>query len=359
VTMVTLVSLSDCVGYDEASALRHSACEKEMCSPATPSTSASCSRDVADWAKLDDGGDDDEGEISTAFGFLLSESSTEVQCALPGSIVAEAAEQVEGRPKTATPKTDIDRLGLFGQPMVGISGSTAEMQKRLPSSETLIFLDWDDTLCPSTCLHSHIVRDKSPDESLSATLLAHQTVVIELLRLAAKLGHVVIMTMADKAWVNCSASKVMPDVAEVLKELKIEVVSARERCARWLLRFAISDDRDPSQYLKTKAMKRVIKKTFGGPSKTSKHSEVEPSGNHFCHNLISIGDSWAERLALQDLCWAGKGGDGKVCHCKTLLMLEDPSLEQISKELRVVAAVLPAVVHFASDIDVDLDERDL
>jgi len=378
--MATLVSLSDCVGYDEASALRHSASENEICSPATPSTSASFSRDVSDWTKLDDEGEalstsasfrsDDDGEMPTeqrnAFllndgfllyepntdGFLLNEPNTDVQCALPGAIVAEAVVEVEGKPETAAPKTDIERLCLFGQPAVGISGSTTETQKRMTSSETLIFLDWDDTLCPSTCLHSHVLEDKKTDDALAASLLAHQTLVIGLLRLAAELGHVVIMTMADKAWVKCSSSKLMPEVAEVLKELDIEVVSARERCASWLLRFAISDDRDPSQYLKTKAMKRVIKKTFGDLSKTSKHAEVGP-------NIISIGDSWAERLALQDLCWTGQGVHGKVCQCKTLLMLEDPSLEQISNELRVVTAVLPAVVHFASDIDVDLDERDL
>ena len=43
------------------------------------------------------------------------------------------------------------------------------------------------------------------------------------------------------------------------------------------------------------------------------------------------------------------------CHRKTLLMLVEPSPDQIIKELRIVTAVLPALVHYQGDIDVDLD----
>ena len=47
----------------------------------------------------------------------------------------------------------------------------------------------------------------------------------------------------------------------------IDIVSARETIAQRLKRQAFSDDRDPSQFLKTKAMERVIKQFYIKPKK--------------------------------------------------------------------------------------------
>merc|ERR1711924_80102 len=102
--------------------------------------------------------------------------------------------------------------------------------------------------------------------------------------------------MAEKHWVSSCIAKLMPDVADVLKELNIEIASARESIAHRIRRQAFSDDRDPSQYLKTKAMERVIKKFYSGGG----HMMMKPGSSRprSWKNIIGIGDSCAERLAL-------------------------------------------------------------
>jgi len=144
----------------------------------------------------------------------------------------------------------------------------------------------------------------------------------------------------------------MPGITPILKELGIEVVSARESCSQRWLRNACCDDRDPSQYLKTKAMKRVIKKFYNDKKR-----------QRCWKNIISIGDSQAERRALQDLVFRHKQhnrhGEFVDCCCKTLLMIENPSLHAIRQQLRIVTDAMSELVHYGGDIDIDLDSRDL
>jgi hypothetical protein len=218
------------------------------------------------------------------------------------------------------------------------------------ASETLILIDWDDTLCPTA--HLGHMGYTIPNDSERQAVHAHEVVVVEFLRKAVVLGHVAIVTMAETSWVEHSL-ELMPTIAKVVEELGIEIIRARESCARWLRRSAYSDDcRDPSHFFKTQAMKQVIKKFY----KTGPRSRS-------WKNIVSIGDSCAERFALQDLVFHHKQRNGckdtPACRCKTLLMLSSPSLDQMSEELLVIQNVLPKMVVHDGDFDLDLEERDL
>ena len=69
-------------------------------------------------------------------------------------------------------------------------------------------------------------------------------------------------------------------------------------------------------------------------------------------NLVSIGDSTAERFALQDVVYRhvqrGRLGRWKECRCKTLQLFLEPSLEQLQ--------CLPALVTHVADVDVEFDK---
>lgn len=219
-------------------------------------------------------------------------------------------------------------------------------------SETLIFLDWDDTLCPTTsCTNALIGRMAAVADDV--LMLAHEAAVVNFLKTASELGQPVIVTMAQKSWVHTCIAKFMPQVADVLAELKIEIISARESLPQRLRRSALSDDRDPSQYLKFKAMEKAVKQFY-------KHSRARPRS---WKNVISMGDSCAERLAVQDLVFRrvqrGGGGDWKECRCKTLLLLEDPTLEHLTQEIRLMTQLLPVLVRHDGDIHVDISVDDL
>jgi hypothetical protein len=180
-------------------------------------------------------------------------------------------------------------------------------------------------------------------------LIEHETAVVDFLRVASELGHVAIITMAEKKWVNRCIAVLMPAVGDVLEELQIEIVSARESLSKWRLRSAFSDERDPSHFLKTKAMEKTIKRFYkrdasGGTRKGSQRS---------WKNVVSIGDSSAERLALQDLVLRQK-----ECRCKTLLLLESPSVDQMVQQLHTMTELVPAMVRHDGDIDLDMSMND-
>lgn len=219
--------------------------------------------------------------------------------------------------------------------------------------ESLILLDWDDTLCPTACLHE---ADTNREEIEEQVLLEHQIAVTDFLRAASELGHVVIVTMASMSWVNKSLAR-MSRVDNVLKDLKIEIISARESMPQRILRSAFSDDRDPAQYLKTQAMENVIKRFY--KSSGTMRRIVGGAKSRSWKNIISIGDSRAERLALQDLVFRrqqrSRTGAWKECRCKTLLLIATPNFEQMLKELQTMTASLSALVHHDGDIHLNLE----
>jgi len=228
------------------------------------------------------------------------------------------------------------------------------------ASETLIFLDWDDTLNPTTAC-KRLVTSSREVHYADTSLLAHAAAVSNCLRVASKLGRVVIVTMAQRRWVNDCIAKLMPSIADVLEELKIEVVSARESMTQRIKRCAYNNDRDPSHYLKTQAMERIIKRFYKSASPLN-GSEC-PGRPRSWKNIISIGDSLAERLALQDVVFRrsqrSRSGEWKECRCKTVLLLEEPSLEQLTKEVDMMQNMLIALVSYDGDMHADFQESDL
>jgi hypothetical protein len=218
--------------------------------------------------------------------------------------------------------------------------------------ETLIILDWDDTLCPtSSCKHIVQTARMSPMEN--EMLEVHEAAVIDFLKRASKLGHCVIVTMAVTTWVTQCIAKLMPRVGDLLQALQIEVVSARESFVQRLRRSACSDDRDPNQYLKTKAMQRVIKQFYkrGGRQRMGMNTSRAAPWKH----ITSIGDADGERFALQDLVFQSQWSE---CRCKTLLLLDTPSLGELTREVRYLTAALPALIARDGDLHVDMNVND-
>lgn len=300
--------------------------------------------------------------------------SASLCCTLPGSV--EESLQQEQVEDEAGPSS----AGAFGKIHCALSSprqrsrspSPRKMQtpKQAPTTpcsahscfsnkwdapgETLILLDWDDTLCPTTACESERVANDEPAKAV------HVAAVDTFLRTASELGRVVVVTMAQKQWVNDCIEKFLPGVGDLLRELKIDIVSARESITQRIKRCAFSDDRNPSQYLKTRAMEHVIKKfykssgLFTVPGRSCKRS---------WKNIISIGDSAAERLALQDIVFQhvqrGRQGEWKECRCKTILLLEEPEMEQLTKQVTMLPKLLQPLVRYDGDIHVDIKQEDL
>eukprot|EP00928_Gymnodinium_smaydae_P020986 TRINITY_DN18136_c0_g2_i1.p1 TRINITY_DN18136_c0_g2~~TRINITY_DN18136_c0_g2_i1.p1 ORF type:complete len:462 (-),score=48.32 TRINITY_DN18136_c0_g2_i1:477-1862(-) len=234
--------------------------------------------------------------------------------------------------------------------------------------ETILFLDWDDTLCPTNFIEQVLPGKWSKpsclamdfaDESCDCALLGsstldplrrHESTVISFLKLAAEAGKVVIVTLGTKSWVERSMREFMPRLIGVLDDLRIEIIHAREAVSRRAMSGAILDGLDPWVRMKREAMKKSLCRFYSRRRRQS------------WKNCISVGDSVIERDALHELTFTRRQlcakGLQKPVRCKTIKFVERPSLEALTKEIELLCSCFPALVAHDGDFSCDFQDGD-
>lgn len=262
-----------------------------------------------------------------------------------------------------------------------------------PDDNVIIF-DWDDTLCPTSFMHEdprlawsreapcftdpsvplYDPSDRSESQNaaeytaeasllMAEALHRHVEAASAALRSAAACGRVVIVTLAKPGWVEVSSKNFLPGLLDVIKDLSIEVVYARDSLQTWKLRCAARDDLDVLQLMKQTAMSYAI----------CRHYKTRPCEDWL--NVVGIGDAEVDRGALIEavLCsspqqWvsstvtssADESGRGvsPPCRCKTLKLPDDPGLLQLTAQLEVLTAWIHAVTAYDGDIDIDFSSAE-
>jgi len=207
---------------------------------------------------------------------------------------------------------------------------------RAASSEsTLIILDWDDTLLPSSWLLQEglsIAPDSAqPNEEQRAELGRVASSVIETLQRAKRLGRVEIVTAAEKGWVELTCFKFLPQVFPSLEGVKI--VSARSTFEHLASQSA--------NLWKCPAFKREVDEFFGAASTCQPHECLK-------ENIISVGDSMHERTALFEV------AQGRDCWAKSVKLMVRPSLEHIVQQHALLHASLKSLTNFVGSLDLRL-----
>jgi len=230
--------------------------------------------------------------------------------------------------------------------------SRSHLDMWMDPKETLIIVDWDDTLCPTS--HYEMFPECTSDES--AALLEHAKAVERFVRVASALGRVCVVSMAGRGWIDKSIEMLMPSLKETFRELNIDVKYSTADVPASVLHEASIDDRSPGHYLKRRAMGKVVRDFYSGP-RAEGLNEGRATKARSWKNVVSIGDSEDERLAIQDLIMGhtqrDRKGVGKDCRCKTLKLKEEPSLVDLSVELESLTKFLPAIVYHDGDLDLD------
>lgn len=224
--------------------------------------------------------------------------------------------------------------------------------------ETLIMFDWDDTLCPTTYLKQFRLRT----EADPAALAAHVKAVQQLLQVAASLGRVSIVSMASPGWIDHTLECYMPQVDVTLKSLDISMSFAQAGAATKRKREACADAREPSHFLKRRTMTKLIREFYAsrvcGRPRLGKHTAKGRSWK----NILSIGDSDAERCALQDIAMShtqrDRRGKWKEFRCKTVKLKAFPTLAELTQQVETLTRALPALVHHDGDVDYDVERGD-
>merc|ERR1712151_1103821 len=106
-------------------------------------------------------------------------------------------------------------------------------------SDTMVILDWDDTLFPTTFIRhdcgldrKRSIRDQveeSPGRDELERLLDQLSERVEnFLNLGAENAHIVLVTLAKAPWVQMACKNFMPRILDVIEKHKIKVIHARD-----------------------------------------------------------------------------------------------------------------------------------
>jgi len=206
--------------------------------------------------------------------------------------------------------------------------SDSDNGHRFSVEETILIFDWDDTMFPSSWVQEQGLRldgesqlaEWQREELGELAHLASQT-----LGLAKQLGTVVLVTNAERGWIELSCQKFMPALYPSLENVKL--LSARTEYETP----AISS---PFEW-KLRAFESEIGRIF--------FSDIE---GHRRKNVVSLGDSSHEREAL-----IHATAHLPNCRTKSLKFVERPAVEQLRKQHTLVTRCFRRVVNHDGNLD--------
>lgn len=204
--------------------------------------------------------------------------------------------------------------------------------------EALIVWDWDDTLCPTTwlCQEGLTLRGTPPTAEQASALAALDELVCATLELSQARGTNVIITNAEKGWVELSARTWLPRVAE-LGAKGFYVVSARSMYETPQMTHPIS--------WKQSAFADVTR------AHMAQHGRA-------VRTLLSFGDSAAERQAALQVWPPLVASCEDAVQIKTVKLPERPSVERLRTAHTMLAPMLPTLLGHAGHLDLALNVPD-
>lgn len=214
------------------------------------------------------------------------------------------------------------------------------------NNRTVVILDWDDTLCPSTWLDLHgLVPETHMDSIAVPCPMLHEldqvsSQVNALLTKATSYGPVFIVTAAERGWVELSARLFLPNVTSSLEREDVHVISART----WYeSKYGLGGN---AQDWKHELVSVIAEECFAnGPA-----SRMNPMDGQF--HLVSIGDSIVER----DACHAA-ARTTPFTLAKTLKFVVKPTLVEMVHQLEVAVNAFDHLCHADSFLDLKLSRQ--
>jgi len=233
---------------------------------------------------------------------------------------------------------------------------------------TLIFLDWDDTLFPTTDLSNrmdleHCVLSKDPLPADVVELLADwRAAVYAYLVTATKLSsRCVILTNARRPWIDDCCKVFAPELMPMIDEKTgtVGVVYANE--VPLLPRMKNSKER-PNPATRIDEDDFATKEKLKKQKQAAMHREAKGFYSQYpgqtWKNIFSIGDMDCEHDALQEVTFTRKAPkelrQREEIRTKAVLVPSEPALAELTLRLRFEALVLPACINLDGDIDLDL-----
>ncbi|KEP67336.1 UNVERIFIED_CONTAM: hypothetical protein HHA_223870 [Hammondia hammondi] len=195
--------------------------------------------------------------------------------------------------------------------------------RRSPSHQTVTIFDWDDTLLCTTFLNA-CCHTRNWQPAFDEHIQKIERHAKDLLELAMRFGRVFIITNAVEGWVEHSSQKYLPGLVPLLQ--KAPIISARNRFEAVF----------PGEYHQWKVQAFL---------------EVRRQLNReIITNLISVGDSVIEMDAVHVM-----GKEFSQALVKTVKLRENPSPEELAKQLEVVSSKFESICLSACSLAIGLE----
>lgn len=240
------------------------------------------------------------------------------------------------------------------------------------ASQTLIFLDWDDTLFPTTELFDNWGLSSRYETWDALKLSDEQEGILETWRAAlfqylkiacALTERCVVITNARRPWVSKCIDRFAPNLRCLFdQEDGPRIVYARETLARhcrgspgcprgtpvqYTNEDILADERDEQlKRAKFFAMRREARAFY------SKYS------TQTWKNILSVGDSKYEHNAAKDLAFRRKAPERECLRIKAIVTPVRPLLRDLIYRLKLSTLLWPVYVNFDGDLDCDMNSPD-
>jgi len=201
------------------------------------------------------------------------------------------------------------------------------------TKENLIILDWDDTILPSSWLvKNNLSVDNIIFEDFTEDLFIYENCVIEFFTQLMKNGKIIIITNAEKGWIELSCEKFLPKILPLLS--KIKIVSAK------------------SSYIKI-SNSPFIWKELAFRVQIDVYIKNNPN---IVKNIISIGDAAYEREALLKVSKDIKNL-APTNYIKSIKFNESPNLFLLIQQLDIVSSNIKNIILEKSSLDLMLIQK--
>lgn len=272
----------------------------------------------------DESDDDEEGELDQAVRDMASAAAEGAAAQVPTGFAPMGAGQVRAS-STAAPERQ-----SAGEAAGDCAAASQAQEVTFSMEETVLIFDWDDTVLPSTWVQGQGLRlDEGSEVSAwqREQLAEVANVAAETLRIAKQHGTVVIVTNAERGWIELSCQKFMPTLYPTLENIKVLSARTTYECPQ----------RSAPLDWKLAAFGSEIHRIFGVDALECPERRK---------NVLSLGDSVHEREALLR---ATK--DKPNCRSKSLKFVERPDIGQIVKQHSLVTSCFERIVHHDGHLD--------
>jgi hypothetical protein len=272
--------------------------------------------------------------------------------------------------------------------------STGSQSEYLKPEQTIILFDWDDTLCPSNWIRENrpalsFFKPCPQDEKYQRPLRELQVHVEAVLKLALKMGKVIIVTNAMEPWVETSCRNFLPKLMPYVEQ--IPIIYARSVFDKYNIeasrQAAGSAIRSTSGTRSSGSSGGALPGLYSasGQNKLGNNNarlqmqqademlpqrwkelvfdqEITGFYSRYQHqswkNVISIGDSIFERDAVRRVV-LNRPSAKKKCRTKTAKLLDEPEIDELVAQVKVIHDALGLMVQYDGNLDIEIDEEDL